>query len=444
MFEEKDEINDPIQWLNNIFKYFLYYLKESFIYDIKILTNNTCKKTRKKYCLESKQDSYTYLISKTLKFWIPIPFIFDIYLEKYKNDISKFYKDQCILAKEIVFFHTDELKIFLIQDDQKNYLTNLMDEINNTIKEMLSSVILLSDEHRINIINKSLKDIFTIGHSFMNQYKSFINNHNKAYSQFEDIIDKELSNKFGKPNVIIKYKEELRELRYKSKKMLSNLLKEKDIDYNINELIDVDIIDDDNNNNTATTNHYKNDIDIALDIVKNLLHNEDNDTIRYIESEVNNFNSKWENIIGYHYEKIVILNEEYDKSITNFSSLILKKYEKLINDIENKTKTKILEINNNIDYKETMYKEKLNTLMEKLNKYKTNMSLNINSKYSSSTIQKMIDRQRSRVTEYLNNIEKILNINNIYIKMYIFKNNLLFFKKLWEMIFLKNKRYRIT
>lgn len=431
MQKEMEDLNNPIQWLNNISNYFITYLKEAFKYDVMSLTNKTCKKSRRRFLIESKQDSYTYILSKTLKFWIPLPIVFDIYLEHFKNEISNRQKEQHVLCKEIVFFHTDDLKVYLIQDNQKKYLSQIMNEVINTTNLILDTYLNLAQEHRKEIIQNSIKDVFKIGHSFMQQLKSNIKNHDIVYCELEQLINEDLNTKFGKNDMLKNYKEELEQLRYKCNKIISKLFVEKNIDYDINLFYESE--NEDN----------KSDLNIIISLAKDLLGEKKNNTINYLENEIKLFNKKWSDIIGYQYEKMVILNEEYDEAIYKFSSNVLKKYDHLIDDVEKKTKTKILENKNNIDNKNNMLKDKLNSLLEKMNKYRTNMSLNINAKISVTT-QKAIEMQKSRVKEFVENVEKILYANDMYSKLFIFKNNLLFSKKLWEMIFFKNKRYRIT
>lgn len=431
MQKEMEDLNNPIQWLNNISNYFITYLKEAFKYDVMSLTNKTCKKSRRRFLIESKQDSYTYILSKTLKFWIPLPIVFDIYLEHFKNEISNRQKEQHVLCKEIVFFHTDDLKVYLIQDNQKKYLSQIMNEVINTTNLILDTYLNLAQEHRKEIIQNSIKDVFKIGHSFMQQLKSYIKNHDIVYCELEQLINEDLNTKFGKNDMLKNYKEELEQLRYKCNKIISKLFVERNIDYDINLFYESE--NEDN----------KSDLNIIISLAKDLLGEKKNNTINYLENEIKLFNKKWSDIIGYQYEKMVILNEEYDEAIYKFSSNVLKKYDHLIGDVEKKTKTKILENKNNIDNKNNMLKDKLNSLLEKMNKYRTNMSLNINAKISVTT-QKAIEMQKSRVKEFVENVEKILYANDMYSKLFIFKNNLLFSKKLWEMIFFKNKRYRIT
>lgn len=436
------DLDNPNEWLEKCSTHVIKFLQCSFFADINIMIKNTFKSDKSVNLLNTDNnnliDEHCKSFSEIMDFWTPLPFFFDDYLNLIEKKVENEIINIIELIKEINNNHTNEMSIININGYHNDQCVDVvMEELIKVIGNKYNYLLEYSNKYRNEYILYYMDNVLLTGSIILNHFFAICNKLNISYNSMKKTINAGIKEEYyineeekniyddhiGDINMDLN--ELLSEIPYQDDFFVNNpfiqYLTSTDNIYNIKKMID---------NYLLLLNFIEKRVNVYMPNINN------------IKKKILKFESFWKNKLKTRIEKMTILNNNFDQHIFNNMNELKDKY----NFIQKEINTTIGKINK-VLYNEristqTAIKSKEKLLLEKIEKYKLNMTYSIKNKTSSHMI-KCIEKQIERVDDFIERIKTVENMYDKITKMLIFKNHYLFLINVWEKMYSNNKRYNM-
>lgn len=441
-----NDLKNPVEWLYTISKHFIEFMGYSYMYDLSkkrneyikmkdhgIINNNIVINTEHIGNGENVafQDLYALYVSNQLRFWVPLPSIYDEYMKETEDEINniikKAYEDY---IPDIVNNHTRDLQIYIIEENQQEYLK----------KNMSQCIILLKQKYKAkeeeclsylnDIVMPYIDNIFLTGYSHLS---SILKNYNELKKKYEMHLD----SLYGENERIYKYIKYIMIIKKKCLELCRYLLDKNMIAHSIDRL---DKCRGDGNVDILEEEDLK--IRNILETTQQLLKKQDPQLTDFYK-KYREFRSKWAEEINRVKARHNRLTMNYDEKIHYRYIDSYKIYEGIYNDLNVRFDTEYNAYQSRIRKHSETYDFYREECIGRLRKYMTNMSLKVlqddrEEKYS---FRKKRIKQQERIALFIENMNVLQTLYYRLHRLKIFKEYLSFSTTMWKKFFLDNKRY---